>query len=378
MRVFRGLDGARGLLATAVVLSHAVQLTGVANGAAIYPFFQAFGDVSVRVFIMLSGFVITHLLTERRERYGVYITRRFFRLYPVYLACLALGLVATGLFFHVLPTHPWGELLPISPRLSGQIESSAGLGYPAHLIAHLTMLHGVIPDTVFYGSEFLFLPPAWSLSLEWQFYLIAPFVLAALSTRLGAAALCLAALGAFMAYKTGVFGSFVLPSFLPGALHWFAVGIASRLFLPAIERRPRLFGVLALALTGALALARPAHLEFFLWALLFVHAIGALPVLTRALRPLLENPPVEALGARSYPLYLAHYPVIELLVAGAALAGLGYGTMAALTLAAAYPLSLALAGLLHHRLEKPGIAFGAQVAALLRDGRLGRRVAPRG
>jgi len=46
------------------------------------------------------------------------------------------------------------------------------------LLAHLTMLHGAVPDQILPGSSITYLPPAWSISVEWQFYLVAPFLFA--------------------------------------------------------------------------------------------------------------------------------------------------------------------------------------------------------
>lgn len=39
---------------------------------------------------------------------------------------------------------------------------------------HLLMLHGVVPEVLVARAPGAFLAPAWSVSLEWQFYLVAP------------------------------------------------------------------------------------------------------------------------------------------------------------------------------------------------------------
>ncbi|MST94839.1 MAG: acyltransferase, partial [Pedosphaera sp.] len=43
--------------------------------------------MAVDIFLILSGFVIFNLL-DRGETYGVFITRRFFRLFPAFLLSL--------------------------------------------------------------------------------------------------------------------------------------------------------------------------------------------------------------------------------------------------------------------------------------------------
>ena len=63
---------------------------------------------------------------------------------------------------------------------------SAQAAHPwAHLLAHISMLHGMLSYNLLPGAPFVYLPPAWSLSLEWQFYLLAPFAIAAVRNYIG-------------------------------------------------------------------------------------------------------------------------------------------------------------------------------------------------
>ena len=99
MTKFPGLDGLRGWLAWTVVLDHIVFFSGfglpwISRGQA-----QLAGVCAVMIFIILSGFVITHLVLEKKEPYGLYIARRALRIYPVYLLALLLGVATTFLTF---------------------------------------------------------------------------------------------------------------------------------------------------------------------------------------------------------------------------------------------------------------------------------------
>jgi peptidoglycan/LPS O-acetylase OafA/YrhL len=57
-----------------------IYATGYDNS---HPFLKVIGSLAVKVFIIISGFVIFFLIDTRKEPYRAYITRRFFRLFPI-------------------------------------------------------------------------------------------------------------------------------------------------------------------------------------------------------------------------------------------------------------------------------------------------------
>lgn len=95
-------------------------------------------------------------------------------------------------------------------------------------MAHLFLLHGIFPNGVLNEAQYLFNPSAWSLSLEWQFYLIAPLVIGWMCGR-GCLALVACIVVAFAAYQRGWFGQFYNPSLIFGAGPLLLLGIATRL-----------------------------------------------------------------------------------------------------------------------------------------------------
>jgi peptidoglycan/LPS O-acetylase OafA/YrhL len=113
--------------------------------------------LAICMFFVISGFIITRLLADERERTGMihlpsFYGRRFFRIFPALLGYLC-GLAVLGKFG--LATCSVKQLLPGltflgNYRYSGCLSTS-----------HL-----------------------WSLSVEEQFYLLWPFVLARVSTKL--------------------------------------------------------------------------------------------------------------------------------------------------------------------------------------------------
>ena len=324
---FEGFDGLRGWLAWMVVLHHVLFFTGL--GAPWLPtrlVMQA-GILAVFVFVILSGFVITHLVVEKNEPYGLYIARRAYRLYPIYLFTLLLGIVTTFLAFRTfltpdgapdpsaLATIPYPQVI----NLAFQNATLRGGTYITHLALHLTMLHGVFAQSFLPDAAIMFLAPAWSLSLEWQFYLVAPFVVRAARRRLLAVGLVAATLVLTWLCDQKVFGWWGMPSFLPAVSLYFAIGIASRLLLPrerlrlswAAAAAPALLAIGFIAL-GAWRLPAEVWLVFLAAALVASRGGRLGEPVRRVFQVLFESRLASHLGRASYSTYLVHFPLMQI------------------------------------------------------------------
>jgi len=112
------------------------------------------GKMAVFVFFVLSGYWISHMYETKyvgaRRPYAVFLVSRFWRLAPVFLLVNALVIATNFIYGTLTPAWPWSF----------------------HQVAsNLTMAgYASLTDT-------MFLVPAWSLDVEHQFYLIAPFLL---------------------------------------------------------------------------------------------------------------------------------------------------------------------------------------------------------
>jgi peptidoglycan/LPS O-acetylase OafA/YrhL len=137
------LDGLRALSIGIVVFSHLVGTDGFPVRAE--PF--EVGYFGVRVFFVISGFLITSLLLAERERTGTvsltgFYVRRAFRIFPAFYAFIIAMVIAD---------------------LLGGIE-----------LRDLDVLHGVTFTTNYHYERSWELGHLWSLSIEEQFYLLWP------------------------------------------------------------------------------------------------------------------------------------------------------------------------------------------------------------
>jgi peptidoglycan/LPS O-acetylase OafA/YrhL len=268
------------------------------------------GDYAVDVFILLSGFVIHKLWHDAPEPYGVFIARRFLRLWPAYMVCLLGALAARPCLAMVIAHGP----LIIQPGTAEHCEvvqqnwNFERDYFAGHLLAHLPMLHGVVPETLLPRSSVAFIGQAWSISLEWQFYLIAPLLFLMLKRGGGPAWLALsvvAGLGWLVRYSPPWNHWFPMDAFLPLKLLLFGLGIVSheawQTWHVAPERvAPALYGF------GGLVLFFTLSIPLALWAVVLASALSSGGPLKR----FLNSAPMQTLGRVSYSTYLGHMLVL--------------------------------------------------------------------
>jgi peptidoglycan/LPS O-acetylase OafA/YrhL len=364
MKHFRSLDGVRAWLAWSIVVFHMILLTAADEWQPILSKAEILGQVRVPCFLIISGFVITHLLLEKKESYFPYIARRFLRIYPLYIFCLTLGIFATYLHLTAFADHPWGNYLPQPDIMREELAGSHGSVFGLHLLTHLTMTHGMISDAVLPGSQYMFLGPAWQVSLEWQFYMLAPLILLGLRTRRGQTILALLTVVGFAAFRRGWFGVFDDPSFLPGAGIYFATGIATRLIyprLPTLSAYPAAIMVLA----GGLVILTGSLLPFWCWVafITWLRVENASDPISRGVDRVadiaLNSKLARYLGTRAYSTYLVHEPIIHILVYVCIKKyALGIGPTVAITFITVPIMTLGASILLYRYIELPFMAFG--------------------
>lgn len=367
------LDGLRGLLSFWVVLSHIFSWAGFFEFTTRPRFFRNIwaefvgASAAVETFIILSGFAISFLISKRQESYGGFMRGRFFRIYPVYVLCLALGTVA-ALFWtpFVLNTAAWRDAtIYFQWNRSISLSESAATGL--HVFWHLTLLNGVIPQSVLSDSTGTLLAPAWSISLEWQYYLVAPLL--ARLVRSGAGLMFVAAL-AWLGLRLIRLDN---PhcAFLLSQLPLFLIGIGSfklyERFAVSGHERSGLFAIPAAAVLALGFLSGWHSVALMLWALafgcVFVQGDDLFSRFLSTVRSALLGRWLQRLGQISYPLYLIHWPMVVGFMAAILRWNPNVSSMGALLLllVAGLPLIILAAVALHVGIERPMMNLGRRL-----------------
>jgi peptidoglycan/LPS O-acetylase OafA/YrhL len=298
-------ESLRGLLAVWVIAYHACLTAGMHAEAWRFPLsLLGKGDYAVDLFIILSGFVIFALLDNSRETYGTFIIRRAFRLYPVYLICLAVSAALIPLFVSTLGALPWWH--PSTPIRLKNLSDSVHYFWP-QLIIHLTLLHGLVPGVVLPSTDYAFIGQAWSISLEWQFYLVAPLYYKWISERNLPRVLLLSFALILMWYfiPAGI-------AFLPKSAYLFFVGITAYYGYRFTVRQKALLTTSAslIVILPILFAALTSSVPLILFSLVYSLVLGTVLMpgtkVISALSQFFEHGALLYLGRISYCLYLTH------------------------------------------------------------------------
>ncbi|AWC20848.1 Acyltransferase family protein [Aminobacter sp. MSH1] len=336
---FTAIEGARAILCFWVFFGHALQASGFVESDLWWPL-DVVGTPAQGVvgFTIVSGFVITHLITKAQEPFGLYIWRRFLRLFPLMAFCL-LAVLAIQLY---------------DPRILAFDKQYAS----AYIVTHATMLHGVLPNEILPASATAILGPAWSISLEWQFYLVAPVLILALFSERYAVFAAVVVFALIAAPDTWeLFGrTFTFPhgAFLPTSLTFFLIGIVTY----RMGEHIRALGALSLplcVLTVILVFGVTRSYPLAIWSAVLLAMFNS-----AALNSFFANRTLVYLGQISYSVYLIHWIVISCLHRWAIRDHFESGTWAfflALTVPALL-ITVSISALTYRFIERPFVRFG--------------------
>lgn len=342
------LDSLRGLMSWWVVAGHVATALAFSN---------LHNDLAVDVFVILSGFVIFRLIEQQKEPYAQFITRRAFRLFPAYLVALAASIL-------LLPTTEWvyasvfnaGQTNAIRVEIAQ--EGQRHLSW--HLATHLPLLQGLVPQAFLKFAPVTLIGQAWSVSLEWQFYLAAPLAYMVVKRRKWWLA-GIAAVGLLM-----VVSRYFDTAFLGTKLPLFGVGLGTFLWLHARTRGaatiPALscwiaFSVLSI-LKGGLLVVVPLAL----WTITVLSISDTASAPLKAIARLLSVRVLKRLGDMSYSTYLVH--TVAMTISAATLAHLGFSGLglAVFYVVGTVALTLLMSELSFRYIEAPMNQLGRSIA----------------
>ena len=309
------------LLAFSVVICHVgfgapplMSIPGVDVSFRILP-----ADLAVQCFFVISGFYMSLILGKRYslDRAGLrrFYSNRLLRLVPTYWTILLLFVVfaaVNGRFYRFEWAQYFGilEKLPLSTSLWIAFTNVTmigqdtlmfmGLNETGHMQWTGNAETGPIPL-----HFFILNPPAWSLSLELWFYMLAPwFAGRHWRTLLGVcvASLALRIVLAVNGYHGGIWGDRFFPSelllFVGGMLLERAYSKYQDFFTQTLSKIA--FGVLTVLIVAYWFIPLDPSVVHFGFLTIFAGAVPFLFALTK------DNKWDRAIGELSYPLYLCH------------------------------------------------------------------------
>ncbi|MDP2377810.1 acyltransferase [Reyranella sp.] len=331
------------LLALSVLAAHSTPILGVRLIS---------GGAAVHLFFVISGFYMALILTGKYHDHQTFYVNRFLRLWPTYLVVLIAGYAWYYFCWSYTGQKPppfWlaqaYEVLPWWQALMLRVAnfSMLGLDIPFNLFYQPSVglffipFNTTAPDGAYWAYRFVEIGPAWSISMEIWFYLLAPLLVRRRLAILMALIVASAALN--------LSGDFIgLPTyfFFPAQLYLFITGIVvyrfyegHRSMIDAHRAGPAILGIVVAAFLCYRWI--PAA-----WGPFVISAVcvPALPWLFACFR---DSRWDSAIGNLSYPIYVCHVLVGTML---ATAFDIDNGTVLA-------GVSVAVSTVLHLVIEKP-------------------------
>lgn len=300
------------LLALAVVLDHVGPVFGVK---------YIDGTMAVQSFFIISGFYIGLIINEKynfKNAYKLFISNRVLRLFPTYFFIIVLTLISVFICANLGVKDEMVDNIS-KPDVTSKIylaflnlsiigqETALYLGFDARGALHYVSDFQNSTPPVYI---FLLCRPAWSLSLELMFYLIAPFLV-----KRKTATILLIMAGSLILriflYKQGLNYDPWTYRFFPTELFFFLAGAASykmynHLKQSSFIQKQRWYMLLVIPVL--LFVFNYVPVDYWLKQYIFYTIlIFAIPVLFAYTK----NSSVDrSIGELSYPIYLSHSFII--------------------------------------------------------------------
>ena len=313
------------LLAVLVVFGHFKSFVGIYSPN--WPFNYA--ATAVDCFFVVSGYLVSASFDRDSNLFRFYV-RRFFRIYPLYLAVVVLQAIALA------SMAPGGLIANAGSMLSYLFFNAIFANFVQHDIGGV--LTGLVDPSLNASL--------WTLKIEFGFYLILPFLWRLIERAGGKMILGIFVLSAVYYSLVWDAGYRDFAKQLPGQLQYFVLGIAAYKYRDRLQLG-RTAGLIATVALSVLVTAMQHDHPIFLFPI----AVAGLVVAAT-----LYAPRVRMETDISYGVYLLHAPVIQLsLLAGLYRPG-WLGLFAILVVVTALSL------IVERLVESPGIDLGRRIA----------------
>lgn len=162
---FANLNPLRFIAAFVVIIAHTEQIKSAKGLTNVYdiPAINIMGSLSVDLFFVLSGFLITSLLfIEKASVFNIsikkFIIRRLLRIWPLYFVIMILG-------FFIMPLFPVFQIGDPFVNVNDHLLSNSILYF-----LFLPHIQSIAIGPILYCAQ------SWSIGIEEEFYIVWPFI----------------------------------------------------------------------------------------------------------------------------------------------------------------------------------------------------------
>lgn len=281
------------------------------------------GALAVQVFYIISGFYITLILNGKYNNYRLFLTNRFLKIVPFYWLILILTILTCfiGLFMNynsVLTNYLNNphNLKPIS-LIYIAITQITIFGQNSLLFMGSTVegyfkfsTNFRLEETQLY--EYCFIPQAWTLCVEFLFYIIAPLIVKK-SWKFISSVLIFSLIIRFILYKNGLNHDPFTYRFFPCELALFLAGSLSFKIYNTIKSKNIPKGLIIASQIYPIVFLIYQYIpieESYKKALLLITFPLIVPLIFLVYK---NNQKDRFIGELSYPIYISHFLIINII-----------------------------------------------------------------
>lgn len=265
-------------------------------------------DIAVQSFFVISGFYMALVLNEKYGpgSYWLFISNRLLRLWPTYLVILIPSFLIASNWRQILSLDLASIIYYFITQTFIVGQETYFYLFTDHGTLGLTLHPGTIPNLLYKLAP---VPQAWTLALEFYFYLLAPLVVRRGPAFIGAMIAASVLLRMMLLFIFDFSGDPWSSRFFPSELALFLTGsLCYYAYAPRSDTQRRqvyvMLSTAAVLLPVCLAVSRWDGISRLASLALLGAVIMCVPYLFKLTRNVAWD---RYLGEQSYPLYICHF-----------------------------------------------------------------------